>query len=99
MYSALAAGGTSSHKSSREDGGRGREIHLQWVSLHVNITGNEIADSLAKDGAAQPTMNSAPLTYPELHSAFINNKESIVPPAHHWYEAKKLGWFSFPSMQ
>ncbi|GFU80087.1 uncharacterized protein TNCV_579671 [Trichonephila clavipes] len=75
------------------------EIHLQWIPLHVNITGNEIADSLAKDGVAQPTMNSAPLTYSELHYTYINNKQSTVPPAHHWYEAKRPGGFSFPSMQ
>ncbi|GFV14401.1 RNase H domain-containing protein [Trichonephila clavipes] len=67
------------------------EIHLQWVPSHVNIAGNEIADALAKDGAAQPTMNSAPLTYSELHSTYIKNKQSTVPPAHHWYEAKCPG--------
>ncbi|GFW32096.1 RNase H domain-containing protein [Trichonephila clavipes] len=66
-----------------------REIHLQWVPSHVNIAGNEIADSLAKDGAAQPTMNSAALTYSELHSTYINNNQSTVPPAHHWYQAKQ----------
>ncbi|GFW01848.1 RNase H domain-containing protein [Trichonephila clavipes] len=62
-----------------------REIHLQWVPLHVNIAGNEIADSLAKDGAAQHTMNLAALTYSELHSTYINNKQSTVPPVHHCY--------------
>ncbi|GFY62973.1 RNase H domain-containing protein [Trichonephila inaurata madagascariensis] len=60
-----------------------REIHLQWVPSHINITGHEIVDSLAKDGAAQHTMNSAALTYSELHSTYINNKQSTVPPAHH----------------
>ncbi|GFX27346.1 RNase H domain-containing protein [Trichonephila clavipes] len=39
---------------------------------------------LAKDGAAQHTMNSAVLTYSELHSTYINNKQSTVHPAHHW---------------
>ncbi|GFU70101.1 putative RNA-directed DNA polymerase from transposon BS [Trichonephila clavipes] len=66
-----------------------REVHLQWIPLHVNIADNEIADSLAKDGAAQPTIKSAPLTYSELHSTYINNKQSIVSPDHHWYEAKR----------
>ncbi|PRD34434.1 UNVERIFIED_CONTAM: hypothetical protein NCL1_14626 [Trichonephila clavipes] len=65
------------------------EIYLQRVPSHVNIVGNEIADSLAKDGAAQHTINSAALTYSELHSTYINNKQSTVPPAHHWYEAKR----------
>ncbi|PRD25099.1 UNVERIFIED_CONTAM: hypothetical protein NCL1_41888 [Trichonephila clavipes] len=66
-----------------------REIHLQWVPSHINIAGNDIADFLAKDGAAQHTMNSAALTYSELHSTYIINKQSTVPPAHHWYEAKR----------
>ncbi|PRD33689.1 UNVERIFIED_CONTAM: hypothetical protein NCL1_16906 [Trichonephila clavipes] len=67
-----------------------REVRLQWVPLHVNIVGNEIADTLAKDGTAQLTINSAPLTYSELHSTYINNKQSTVPPAHHWYERETL---------
>ncbi|GFS90097.1 RNase H domain-containing protein [Trichonephila clavipes] len=53
-----------------------RDIHLQWVPSPVNIAGNEISDALAKHGAAQPTINSAPLTYSELHSTYINNKQS-----------------------
>ncbi|GFX59510.1 RNase H domain-containing protein [Trichonephila clavipes] len=68
-----------------------RKIHLRWVQSHFNIAGNEIADALAKDSATQPTMNSAPLTYSELHSTCINNKQSTVPPAHHWYKAKCPG--------
>ncbi|GFV50203.1 RNase H domain-containing protein [Trichonephila clavipes] len=52
---------------------------------------NGIADSLAKAGAAQHTMNSAALTYSELHSTCINNKQSTVPPDHHWYESKRPG--------
>ncbi|GFY30325.1 RNase H domain-containing protein [Trichonephila clavipes] len=60
-----------------------REIHLQWVPSHVNIAGNETANSLAKDGAAQHTINSATLIYSELHFTYINNKQSTVPPAHH----------------
>ncbi|GFU52247.1 RNase H domain-containing protein [Trichonephila clavipes] len=56
---------------------------------HINIAGNEIADSLAKDGAAQHTMNSAALTYSELHSTYINSKQTTVPPDNNWYEAKR----------
>ncbi|GFW73032.1 RNase H domain-containing protein [Trichonephila clavipes] len=81
---------------------KGKRIHLQWVPSHVNIAGNKIADSLAKDGAAQSTMKSASLTYLELHSPYINNKQSTIPSAHRWYEAKRPGvcvWFSFLSMQ
>ncbi|GFY34079.1 uncharacterized protein TNCV_4982821 [Trichonephila clavipes] len=51
------------------------EIHLQWVPSHVNITGNEIADSLAKVGAAQlsrtqllsPIQNCTPPTSTTSH--------------------------------
>ncbi|PRD21011.1 UNVERIFIED_CONTAM: hypothetical protein NCL1_53034 [Trichonephila clavipes] len=68
-----------------------REIHLQWVPSHVNIAGNEIADSLVKDGSTQSTINSAPLIYSELHSTYTNNKQSTVPPAYHWYESKRPG--------
>ncbi|GFV73080.1 RNase H domain-containing protein [Trichonephila clavipes] len=60
-----------------------REIHLQWAPSHVSINDNEIADSPEKDGAAQSTRNSDPLTYSELHSTYIKNKQSTVPPAHH----------------
>ncbi|GFT53226.1 RNase H domain-containing protein [Trichonephila clavipes] len=38
-----------------------REIHLQRVPSHVNITGNEIADALAKYGAAQYTRSLSPI--------------------------------------
>ncbi|GFV53708.1 RNase H domain-containing protein [Trichonephila clavipes] len=51
----------------------------------------QIADPLAKDGTAQHTMNSAALTYSELHSTYMSSKQTTVPPAHHWYEAKGLG--------
>ncbi|GFW22052.1 RNase H domain-containing protein [Trichonephila clavipes] len=34
-------------------------------------------------------MNSAALTYSDLHSTYINNRQSTVPPANHWYEAKR----------
>ncbi|GFU53368.1 RNase H domain-containing protein [Trichonephila clavipes] len=76
-----------------------REIHLQLVLLHVNIASNEIANSVAKDKAAQHTMNSAALTYSELHSTYINSKQTTIPPAHHWYEAKRPGGSLFVSMR
>ncbi|GFS91892.1 RNase H domain-containing protein [Trichonephila clavipes] len=44
-----------------------------------------------EDGAAQLTRDSGPLIYSELHSSYINNKQSTVPSAHHWYEAKCTG--------
>ncbi|GFX93885.1 gag-pol [Trichonephila clavipes] len=65
--------------------------HLSNWHKHASIAGNEIADALGKDGTAQPNMNSALFTYSELHSSYINKKISTVPPAHHWYEAKRPG--------
>ncbi|GFX82395.1 RNase H domain-containing protein [Trichonephila clavipes] len=59
--------------------------------LHVNFAGNEIADALAKDGAAQPPRKLALFIYSKLHSTYINNKQSTISPAHHWYEAKRPG--------
>ncbi|GBO24908.1 hypothetical protein AVEN_193595-1 [Araneus ventricosus] len=41
-------------------------IHLQWIPSHVNIQGIEIADALAKAGADDASVPSAPLTYLEL---------------------------------
>ncbi|GFX92811.1 gag-pol [Trichonephila clavipes] len=59
-----------------------REIHLQWVPSHVNIAGNEIADSLAKNSAVQHTMNSAALhlfrTALHLHQQQANNCSSCT---------------------
>ncbi|GFX60071.1 gag-pol [Trichonephila clavipes] len=72
------------------------KILLQWVPSHGNIADNGIADSLEKDDAAQPTMNSAPLSYSVLHSTYINKKKSTVPPPHHWYEAKRPVVVLFP---
>ncbi|GFY16896.1 RNase H domain-containing protein [Trichonephila clavipes] len=36
-------------------------------------------------------MNSVTLIYSELHSTYINSKQTTVPPAHRWYEAKQPG--------
>ncbi|GFV15166.1 RNase H domain-containing protein [Trichonephila clavipes] len=66
-------------------------MYERIYTINVNIVDNEIADALAEDSAAQPIVNSAPLTYSELHSTYINNKQLTVPPAHHWYEVKPPG--------
>ncbi|GFW83449.1 RNase H domain-containing protein [Trichonephila clavipes] len=38
------------------------QIHFQWIPSHVNIDGNEIADSLARAVAGEITTPAAPLT-------------------------------------
>ncbi|GBO44398.1 hypothetical protein AVEN_47926-1 [Araneus ventricosus] len=68
-------------------------IHLQWISSHANIQGNEIADALAKAGAADASVPSAPLTYLELFSRAKSRNKTIwlIPPEHHWYQASRTG--------
>ncbi|GBM53433.1 hypothetical protein AVEN_27340-1 [Araneus ventricosus] len=63
-------------------------IHLQWIPSHVNIHGNEIADALAKAGANDASVPSAPLTYLELFSRAKSKNKTIwlIPPVHHWYQ-------------
>ncbi|GFS85676.1 RNase H domain-containing protein [Nephila pilipes] len=45
-----------------------QEIHLQWILSHFGIEDNEIADTLAKTGASEPSVPTAPLTYLEIFS-------------------------------
>ncbi|GBN75936.1 hypothetical protein AVEN_155661-1 [Araneus ventricosus] len=68
-------------------------IQLQWIPSHVNIQGNEIADALAKAGAADASVPSAPLTYLDLFSRAKSRNKTIwlLPPAHHWYQGSRPG--------
>ncbi|GBN91250.1 hypothetical protein AVEN_232008-1 [Araneus ventricosus] len=68
-------------------------IHLQWIPSHVNIQGNEIADSLAKADADDASVPSAPLTYLELFSTAKSRNKIIwlIPPVHHWYQGSRPG--------
>ncbi|GBL75585.1 hypothetical protein AVEN_154916-1 [Araneus ventricosus] len=67
-------------------------IHMQWIPSHVNIQGNEIADSLTKVGAYDASMPSAPLTYLEL---FLELKAGIKLSGsfHHWYQGSRTGGY------
>ncbi|GBN64128.1 hypothetical protein AVEN_64788-1 [Araneus ventricosus] len=68
-------------------------IHLQGISSHVNIQGNEIADALAKAGADDASVPSAPPTYLELFSRAKSRNKTIwlIPPVHHWYQGSRPG--------
>ncbi|GFV83186.1 RNase H domain-containing protein [Trichonephila clavipes] len=59
---------------------------------HVNIAGNEIADSLARAGAGETTTPAAPLTYLELFSKYKAKNKAIwmIPPVHPWYQSERL---------
>ncbi|GBL92678.1 hypothetical protein AVEN_119078-1 [Araneus ventricosus] len=66
-------------------------IHLQWIPSHVNIQGNKISDALAKAGADDASVPSAPLTYLELFSRDKSRNKTIwlIPPEHHWYQGSQ----------
>ncbi|GFV57670.1 RNase H domain-containing protein [Trichonephila clavipes] len=68
-------------------------IHFQWIPSHINIDGNEIADSLAWAGAGETTMPAASLTYLELISKNKAKNKAIwmIPPVHPWYQRKCPG--------
>ncbi|GFW20790.1 RNase H domain-containing protein [Trichonephila clavipes] len=68
-------------------------IHCQWIPSHVNITENEIADSLARTGAGETTTPHTPLSYLELFSKYKANNKAIwmIPPLHPWYQSKYTG--------
>ncbi|GBM11995.1 hypothetical protein AVEN_256085-1 [Araneus ventricosus] len=66
-------------------------IHLQWIPSHVSIQGNEITDALAKAGADDASVPSAPLTYLEVFSrAKSRNKTNwLIALVHDWYQGSR----------
>ncbi|GFY17122.1 RNase H domain-containing protein [Trichonephila clavipes] len=61
-------------------------IYFQWIPSHVNIAGNEFANSLTRAGAGETTTPAAPLTYLELFSKYKAKNKAIwmIPPVHPW---------------
>ncbi|GFR11547.1 transposable element Tc3 transposase [Trichonephila clavata] len=68
-------------------------IHFQLISSYVDIKDNKIVDNLAKAGACDPLISSAPLTHFELFSrAKCKNKTAwTVRPQHYWYQSNRPG--------
>ncbi|GFX80174.1 RNase H domain-containing protein [Trichonephila clavipes] len=62
------------------------QIHLQWIPSHIDLEGNEIANTLAKAGARELPEPSAPITFLEVFSRTKHqNKTAWItpPPEHH----------------
>ncbi|GFX83160.1 RNase H domain-containing protein [Trichonephila clavipes] len=59
-----------------------------WIPYHIDLEGNEIADTLAKAGACEIPEPSAPLTFLEIFSRTKHQNAIawITPPEHHWYQ-------------
>ncbi|GFU27890.1 RNase H domain-containing protein [Trichonephila clavipes] len=69
-------------------------FHLQWISSHIDLEGNEIADTLSKAGAFEVPEPSAPLTFLEIFSRTKHQNKTawiIPPPEHHWYQYSRPG--------
>ncbi|GFV68164.1 RNase H domain-containing protein [Trichonephila clavipes] len=58
------------------------QIHLQWIPSHIDLEGNEIADTLAKAGACEKPEPSTPLTFLEIFSRTKHQNKTawITPP-------------------
>ncbi|GFW39325.1 RNase H domain-containing protein [Trichonephila clavipes] len=67
------------------------QIHLQWITSHIDLEGNEIADTLVKAGACEVSESSAPLTFLEIFSRTKQQNKTawITPSEHHWYQCSR----------
>ncbi|XP_015911455.1 uncharacterized protein [Parasteatoda tepidariorum] len=70
-----------------------REVHLQWIPSHVGVLGNDIADTLAKEGTEETWMSPNSVTFMELASKEKkqDNVSWLVFPKHHWYQSTRSG--------
>ncbi|GBN23642.1 hypothetical protein AVEN_53534-1 [Araneus ventricosus] len=66
-------------------------VFIQWISSHVGVFGNEVADLLAKEGSALPSAASGELFASEIFSIHRDKANSTwkVPPAHEWYAGNR----------
>ncbi|GFT88712.1 RNase H domain-containing protein [Trichonephila clavipes] len=60
---------------------KSHQMHLQWIPSHIDLEGNEIADTLDKAGACEVPEPSAPLTCLEIFSRTKHqNKTAWITP-------------------
>ncbi|GFW92129.1 nup43 [Trichonephila clavipes] len=45
-----------------------RQVCLQWIPLHLGVSGKKVADELAGRGCDLPNPSSTVLTHSEIHS-------------------------------
>ncbi|GFX02020.1 RNase H domain-containing protein [Trichonephila clavipes] len=68
---------------------------LSWIPSHIDLEGNEIADTLAKAGACEVPEPSAPLTFWGIFSRTKHQNKTawITPPSpeHYWYQCSRPG--------
>ncbi|GFW64360.1 RNase H domain-containing protein [Trichonephila clavipes] len=57
------------------------QIHLQWIPSHIDLEGNEIADTFVKAGACEVPESSTSLTFLQI---FSRTKRQNKTP--HWYQ-------------
>ncbi|GFS88541.1 RNase H domain-containing protein [Trichonephila clavipes] len=69
-------------------------IYIQWVPSHIVLSGNEIADSLAKSATTDALRGDACLTFDELSSIKRTELNALwrVTPAHPWYFGRNPRW-------
>jgi len=65
------------------------EVHLIWIPSHIDILGNERADSLAKQSLELPTINST--DYLELQEVFSIIKSHIISKWQKEYDSDLKG--------
>ncbi|GBM65898.1 hypothetical protein AVEN_23928-1 [Araneus ventricosus] len=76
----------------REDIKKSR-VCIQWISSHVGVFGNEVADFLEKEGSALPSAAFVELFASKIFSIHRPKVNATwkVPPAHEWYAGNRPG--------
>ncbi|GFW88044.1 putative RNA-directed DNA polymerase from transposon X-element [Trichonephila clavipes] len=68
-----------------------RDVPFQWIPSHVNVTGNEVADFLAKRGCSEIASTDSALTYREIYFLMEIKQVWIAPFDHAGISRKSPG--------